>query len=271
MTTACNLCGGTAWTVLEDTASARVVRCSCNLVFVTPLPDRPTIESAYDAHYYEEWQSQNTERRRMWTRRMQLVESSWSGTGSLLDVGCGEGTFLRLARSRGWQVAGTELSAFASQASPDLTIHCGELWEAGLRTGSFDVVTCWHVIEHARDPLRLLSEIFQLLRPGGRLLLATPNSRDYLFRLIYLIARGHWPPLYEPDERELHLYCFNVPTLRALAEKAGFRNVTIGYDEGAAVTPVKRLVDRLGYWWHRATSLHWGMGLQLVARKENGS
>jgi SAM-dependent methyltransferase len=189
----------------------------------------------------------------------------------VLDVGCGEGTFLRLARSRGWQVAGTELSAFASQASPDLTIHHGEIWEAGLRSGSFDVVTCWHVLEHVSDPLRLLSEVFRLLRPGGLLFLTTPNSRDYLFRLAYLIARGHWPPLYEPAERELHLYYFNAPTLRALAEKAGFRNVTIGYDEGAAVTPAKRLVNRLGFWWYRATSLHWGMGLQLVARKAEGS
>lgn len=265
--TACNLCGGTAWTVLEDATPTRVVRCVCDLVFVTPLPSRPVIESAYDARYYQEWRSQDDARRRMWAVRMQLVESYRAEKGTLLDIGCGDATFLRLARSHGWQTAGTELSPYASQASPDLAIHRGEVWEAGLPSGSFDVVTCWHVIEHVSDPLRLLLELFRLLRPHGRLFLATPNMQDYLFRIAYVMTRGRWPPLYEPDERELHLYYFNSTTLRALAEKAGFSEVTVGYDKGAAVTPAKRLVDRLAYWWYRATGLHWGMGLQLIARK----
>lgn len=265
----CNLCGGTDWKVLETVSSTRVVRCACGLVFVTPQPSRSVIEQAYEQEYYSPWDEQAALRAGIWRRRLADVEARRSPPGDLLDVGCGTGAFLALARERGWRVTGTELSGYACRAAEAQGIRAvrGEVWEAGLPAASFDVVTCWHVIEHVADPRRVLEELHRLLRPGGRLLLATPNVEDYIFRAAYWLARGRRPTLYEPDERELHLFHFSSRTLRALLASVGFRDIETGFDRGAAAVWSKRAVNELAYAWFRLTGVNWGMALTGSARK----
>lgn len=265
----CNLCGRTSWETLETVGATRVVRCACGLVFVTPQPPRPVIERAYDAQYYAPWEGQGLDRARIWRGRMECVEGLRAPPARLLDVGCGTGDFLRLARTRGWQVTGTELSPYAVQAAAvdGLTVMGGEIWEAGFPSDAFDVVTCWHVIEHAADPRRLLEEVRRVLRPGGWLLLATPNLEDRIFRAAYVLARGRRPPLFEADERELHLFHFSAGTLRRLVAAAGLEVIEVGFDRGAATGWGKRLVNGIAYGWLRLTGLNWGMALELVALK----
>jgi 2-polyprenyl-3-methyl-5-hydroxy-6-metoxy-1,4-benzoquinol methylase len=265
----CNLCGGTEWTVLEEVSSTRVVRCSCGLVFVTPQPDRSTIEQAYGEEYYSPWEEQTALRAGIWRRRLDDVGGLRQPPGDLLDVGCGTGVFLSLARERQWRVTGTELSAYACRAAGAQGIRAlqGEVWEARLPDDSFDVVTCWHAIEHAGDPKRVVRECHRLLRPGGWLLLATPNVEDRIFRAAYRLARGRRPPLYEADERELHLFHFSPRTLEALLASAGFREVTVGFDRGAAAVWSKRAVNEAAYVWFRLTGVNWGMALTAAACK----
>lgn len=269
---ACNLCGGTEWETLEQVGETRVVRCRCGLVFVTPQPSRSVIEGAYGAEYYASWEGQGRCRARIWWERVQRVERLRVPPGRLLDVGCGTGDFLRVARARGWQGSGTELSPYAvrAAAADGLEVVGGELWEAGLPPATFDVVTCWHVIEHVGDPRRLVREICRVLKPGGWLVLATPNVDDRIFRAAYHLARGRRPPLFEADERELHLFFFSAASLRRLVESVGLTVVEAGFDRGAAATPGKRLVNGLAYGWYRLTGLNWGMALELVALKPGG-
>lgn len=265
----CNLCGATEWTVLEEVSSTRVVRCACGLVFVTPQPSRPVIEKAYEQEYYSPWEEQAALRAGIWKRRLDEVDALRPPPGDLLDVGCGTGAFLSLARERGWRVTGTELSAYACRAAGAQGIRAiqGEVWEARLPAASFDVVTCWHVIEHVADPKQVVQECARLLRPGGWLLLATPNVEDRIFRAAYRLARGRRPPLYEADERELHLFHFSPRTLHALLRAGGFHDVSIGFDRGAAAVLSKRAVNELAYAWFRLTGVNWGMALTGTARK----
>ena len=264
----CNLCGKTEWKILEQVVDTKVVQCRCGLVFVTPPPSVHVLQAAYDDEYYRPWAGQQV-RRQIWNTRMESIRESCPVPGRLLDIGCGTGDFLDLARTCGWDVFGTEFSESACGLVQQKGIQVvqGDVWEAKLPAASFDVVTCWHVLEHVTDPRRVLEESFRVLRPGGWLILATPNIHDRLFRIAYTLTRGAPPPLYEPEEREVHLFFFSTKTLQALAHMAQFHVVRLGFDRGAATEWGKRMVDALAHWWFRCTGLHWGMALELYAQK----
>ncbi len=265
----CNLCGGTRWETLEVVEATRVVRCNCGLVFVTPQPPRSTLEQAYDEAYYRPWERQARRRAQIWRQRMDRVQLLAGRPGWLLDVGSGTGAFLHLARERGWDVAGTELSPDGAKAAAasGLRVFTGEVWEASFPPGTFDVITCWHVIEHVGDPRRVVEEFYRILRPGGCVVLATPNLEDRIFRAAYLLGRGRRPRLYEAGEREIHLFVFSPATLERLFTSAGFGNITVGFDRGAAAVWSKHLVNQIAYGWFRLTARNWGMALELIARK----
>ena len=101
------------------------------------------------------------------------------GVGTVLDVGPGLGTFLRLAHDRGWSVEGVEVSAFAAQfarQTHQLPVFTGDLTAFAASTGrTFDVITFWDSIEHVGEPRQVLEAARRLLRPGGLMVIATDN------------------------------------------------------------------------------------------------
>lgn len=95
--------------------------------------------------------------------------------GRILDVGCGLGFFLS-AIDEGWEKHGVEVSGFAAaHAGSWGRVFHGTLKEAGYEDSYFDIVVCHHVIEHVEDPVALVNEIHRILRPGGWLVLGTPD------------------------------------------------------------------------------------------------
>lgn len=138
------------------------------------------------------------------------------GQPRLLDVGCGNGGFLALVRSAGWQVEGIDFDAEAVETarSRGLTVHHGGFETLSDRNACFDVVTLSHVIEHVHDPLALLSRIHGLLKPGGTLWLETPNL-DSLGAMRFGVF---WRGLETPR----HLVLFTPHSLRRALEATGF-------------------------------------------------
>src|SRR2546427_2680858 len=107
-------------------------------------------------------------------------------SGRLLDVGCGRGTVALAARAAGWDVYATEISpSCVAELRPlfGKRLHHGSLLDASFRSSSFDVILMIEVIEHLDDPAAYVSASLRLLRPGGCLLLTTPNLRGLSGRL----------------------------------------------------------------------------------------
>ena len=142
---------------------------------------------------------------------------AWCGRGRLLDVGCGNGFYLSLMRTLGWDVAGVEVDsqAIAVCRAQGLSVFPGTLEEARFPDDSFDVITMNHVIEHVSNPLALLQECYRILSPGGYVAIVTPNVKSLAYRLF----RESWFHLDPPR----HLCLFHSTTLRKCVQAAGFR------------------------------------------------
>lgn len=151
----------------------------------------------------------------------------------LLDVGCGSGDFLTRMRVHGWQVVGVEPDPKAAEAARrnGLDVRDGMLADAGFHGDTFDAIVLSHVIEHVHDPVALLRECGRVLRPGGRLVVLTPNLSSLGHRRFGPDWRGLEPPR--------HLYVFSLRSLAACVARVG---LTVTEARTSA-----RLVR--GIWW----------------------
>lgn len=152
-----------------------------------------------------------------------LSRKVFSADGELtaLDVGCGVGEFMLMLKKRGFAVEGID----GSQEQMDIIYSMGfegkvaDL-EGGLpySTESFWLVTCLELIEHIARAEDLIKEIHRVLRPGGYLLLSTPNFSFLNNRLHYLFGA---PPCNEG----VHLRFFMKRGLESLLNRTAFRIV----------------------------------------------
>ena len=138
----------------------------------------------------------------------------------LLDIGCGDGSFLLAAREAGWKVTGTELNprparSFGLDVRHTLD-HIGH-------TERFDCVTMWHSLEHMKDIKSTLLSIAGLLAPQGHLIIAVPNNGSLQAKLF----GSKWLHLDVPR----HLYHFDPGSLRFSFEDAGFSVRSSRYHE----------------------------------------
>ncbi len=139
-----------------------------------------------------------------------------SGGGRLLDIGSGNGGFLKLAAEMGWDAEGIDFDPKAVEAARcrGLNVRCFEVGELHVESGSYDVITISHVIEHVHDPVGLLCCAYRMLRPGGVLWLETPNILSLGSRRFCAAWRGLEVPR--------HLEVFSLKAVQASVAKAGF-------------------------------------------------
>jgi 2-polyprenyl-3-methyl-5-hydroxy-6-metoxy-1,4-benzoquinol methylase len=139
----------------------------------------------------------------------------------LLEIGCGNGLILEKMRSRGWNVTGIEFDpeCVAQTEARGLKCYNRDLRELALTSDSMDAIYMGHVIEHLHDPRSLLIECCRLLKPGGQLVLVTPNARSWG----HTHYRKHWRGLEAPR----HLQLFSPQSLCRLTEESGFHNCRV--------------------------------------------
>lgn len=148
------------------------------------------------------------------------------GTGKrVLDVGCSSGYLAEPLAARGNTIVGLELDPDAARVAEQfcerVLVGDVETMDLPFEPGSFDVVLGGDVIEHLRDPVAALARLRPLLRPGGRLVVSTPNVANWAIRLSLLAGRWRYTTRGILDRTHTHL--FTRATLREAIEAAGYR------------------------------------------------
>jgi len=156
-----------------------------------------------------------------WRARKNTVLKFKSG-GALLDLGCSSGSFLKAMKAPDWRLFGIEMSADAAQKAHTCSggqIFNGDLLDADFPDESFDVVTCFDVLEHVYQPRKVMERIWCWLKPGGILYLAVPNIDSAAVKFF----GSYWYGMELPR----HLTHFSPESLQSMARSANLSKVEI--------------------------------------------
>ncbi len=236
---------------------------ACGGIALSPRPLRSAMGAYYDAYYGSEASAQKSERQaRRATRHFSRL-ARHARAGRLLEIGAGDGYFLDAARRAGWTVEGLELSqprVARAQEWFNLELKCADLDHAPFPAESFDAICMFQLIEHVHDPRNVLQRVHRLLRPGGVMMISTPNVLAYSRK-----NRGvnTW-------RIPRHLFFFTPRTLVRTVESLGFDVLRRSLKLYATIE------ERLGWQpWPSSTLLSgvtrdlWTpFGLHLIARKK---
>jgi len=174
---ACQVCGGELRShlpVVRDSLSGdkfSIWKCRrCGLGYTIPMPSDMS-------KYYRDYHGgrRGFADRYCTRRRIRMLHKlvGHSSTKRLLDIGCGEGTFLLAAKAKGWSVVGTETNPAAARGA-GLEVH-QQLADAR-SLPPFDCITLWHSLEHMQDPRAILRAARDMLSPSGVLIVAVPDA-----------------------------------------------------------------------------------------------
>lgn len=229
--TACPLCGGAtapAFTTPDRNRALsreqfRYARCGgCGTLHLENVPS--DLAGFYPGEYFafptvEELRAQASGHERY---RMQIVARHITG-GRLVEIGPGSGNFAIQALDAGFDVAAIEADPGACRHLRETlgieVVQSTRPQDALATLRPADAIVAWHVIEHVGEPWALLQAAAANLRPGGVLVLATPNPRAFGLRLL----GGRWPHVDAPR----HLFLLAHGALIAHARTVGLEPVML--------------------------------------------
>lgn len=236
--TPCNLCGSNEYIGICDIeispilTPSKLVKCKrCGFFYANPTTAREVEENYYRRNYYKkaqegEW---HEERMNVFVGSLRKI-SKFLKQGRLLDVGCGMGYFIDLARSKGWDVKGVEISDGAVEYAREklnLDVVRGSLKDANFDTEYFDVAVMWNVLDQMHNPRANLKELNRILKKGGYLFIRVPN-------LYFHIKLVKFYKILKPFLRNVkrtpwvfHLYSFDKNSIKRLLRLTGFSNVSV--------------------------------------------
>jgi SAM-dependent methyltransferase len=235
----------------------------CGLQYLSPRPTESATSALYasddyfggGASGYSAYARQELALRATFRRLLQNLTQGHSTGGSLLEVGCGFGYLLDEARPFFARRVGTDFSASAVQIArrhADAVYH-GDI-DAVPPGPAFDCVIASQVIEHVHRPHQFIGTLLQRLRPGGCLLLATPDAGSPWRKLM----GRRWPSFKVPE----HLLYFDRGTLTRLMRDAGLREPALVAHPSAFPLPlvaskfhlrIPAFFDRFSLWIPGAT------------------
>lgn len=225
---ACPVCNYPKKKFLFNKQGFTHVKCpKCSLVYVDPTISESYLKKFYKAKSYVYYASLMTkeaiQRRDKRSEKIfkKINKQFKFKKGRLLDIGCGYGAILKVAKLSGWDVYGTDYSEDCKsyiKKELGIDIKQQDLLDLDFKENFFDIIVLKQVIEHLNEPKKTLIKINQLLRPGGMLWLATPNSKG-----LCALLMGKYNPSYQRG----HINIFNRLTMIKILKESGFRKAKI--------------------------------------------
>lgn len=227
----CPICGCNEWKALCSAPDRffhrnklyQLLRClSCTLVRLDNPPPPEEMAHHYGSEYHAEVVvAGETGIEKRWRYSRKTVLAMVQG-GTLLDIGCNSGGFLRSLAGGDWDLYGVEISrlqARRAEATSGAQVFVGDILDAPFPDSSFDVITGFHVLEHVYQPVAVIKKLWEWLKPGGFLYLHVPNiqaSDAYLFK-------SYWYGLELPR----HLFHFSPSSLSRLLSAFDFDEIRL--------------------------------------------
>lgn len=219
----CPNCKGTA-TFWGNKKSYKLFLCKdCKLIFVDPLPDPASIynedyfSGATNGFGYVNYDEDKEPMVPVFNKYLDLFNKYGKGNGRLFDIGAATGFFIKLAKNRGYEVKGVEMSGHAASEArrAGLEVLTGDLLHNHQPSDYFDVVTMLDVLEHFTDPFAELVEVKRILKPKGLMVVNTPNGQSVLAKIL----KTKWHLIFPPE----HLFYFSPKNLEMFLVKNGFK------------------------------------------------
>jgi len=235
----CPLCGKEnveiKFHVKDHTVSSRyfdIASCiGCGFLFTLDPPDAESIGVYYQSDAYISHSNSTkgflnaiyhlVRKRAVSSKSKLLCNATGKKNGSILDYGCGTGSFMAEMQSVGWLVTGIEPDAGARQKAIDQTGAVVEMpsFLNSIESESNDAITMWHVLEHVHDLHQTVKELMRILKDDGVLIIAVPNHRS--FDATYY--KAFWAAFDVPR----HLYHFSPDTMKKLLTMHGLSIVKL--------------------------------------------
>jgi ubiquinone/menaquinone biosynthesis C-methylase UbiE len=205
----------------ESGISYSLLRCdSCSFVTIHPIPPAEILEKFYGHSY---WSDNKVQMSYLLTLLFKLrmksiikeIRDLQPGKSRILDWGAGDGALVNLLRQNGFDCWGIDL--YSNQPS-DERLASSSIEDVTIPDEFFDIITCFHVLEHLENPVESVKKAFRLIKKGGFLILEVPNISSFGF----LLFRKRWQPLEIPT----HLNHFNLQSLVRLFDNVGDYEIT---------------------------------------------
>lgn len=234
----CVLCNNSSFENYVVKNGCNYSRCkSCSLVQLVPMPIEEYLANYYDAKYYNSHEYININEKKHKVNLKEFQEKIYTisrhigniSGRNIFDFGTGVGYFLDVAKLNGFKTYGYEFGKYGQEQ----IIKKGHSLITNFyrHHNYFDIITLWDVAEHLINPLDNFTKLFNLLKPGGRIFIATSCIDDIIDYLSYGYSMWADPPA--------HTLLYSKKTLKLLLHKCGFTDVKIEWSH------------KLGnYYWH---------------------
>lgn len=194
----------------------------CYFLFTNPRPPVEEIGAYYQSENYISHHDGGTDlmskiyngvRNHTIKQKVALINQLNGGKGSMLDIGCGTGSFIQACKKDGWKVSATEPDNDARMIASNRV--GGEIFSSiqapELQNQKFRIISLWHVLEHIHDLNETISWLHEHLDENGKLIIAVPNPQSFDAQQY----RKFWAAYDVPR----HLYHFTKASMKNLMSR----------------------------------------------------